>query len=347
MNKKLITAAVVAGLASPLAAQADVTVYGRAQAEMANTKLETGSTSETVRGLKDNALGRVGIKASEDIGDGMTGFAKYEFKADTITNNADSKSNAALTGRDSYVGIKGDFGAVSFGRHAGPYKDTNLDPYIATTLEARNFGGESSGNFGHASFISDSIKYVNVFGKLKFEALMSAGNSTNGDNGDYQVAFDYKGGPLRLIAAYSKNKDASGTNTPADKRTKLAAQYKMAGNTFTAQIEKVKNYTLKAAGVAAPVFDSLVGSGTQDVGDTDFYMLSYGRKLANNNSLYVRYAQEKYKGLMGSPKNKVYMLGLNHMFSKTFRIFGGYQQAKVSDYNLKASTFSIGMRKDF
>lgn len=356
MNRKLIAAAVVAGLAAPLAAQADVTVYGRAQAEMANSKLEYGGTSQTVRGLKDNNMGRIGVKAAEDLGDGMTGFAKFEFKANTVTNNAGgNNTTTALTGRDAYVGIKGGYGIISFGRQAGPYKDTNLDPYIATTLEARNFGGESSGNYGHASFINDSVKYINTFGNLRFEALMTAGNTNNtvgvngaSDSGNYQVAFDYKGGPWRVIAAYSRDKDASGPNTPTDKRTKLAAQYQVGSSTFTAQYEKVKNYTIKPSGVGADAFQSGFNTtGYKNLGDTDFYLLSYGLKMANHNGLYVRYAQEKYKGQMGAPKNKVYMVALDHRFSKTFRIFTGYQQAKMSDYNLKVSTFSVGMRKDF
>lgn len=333
MNKKLIALAVGAALAAPLVAQADVTVYGRAQAELANVKTEVGSTSTTVRGLVDNAMGRVGIKASEDLGDGLTGFAKFEFKADTITNTAATKGggNGALSGRDSFVGIKGGFGAVSFGRHAGAYKDTNLDPYIATTLEARNGFGQSSGAFGHASFINDTIKYVNKFGNVKFEALMTAGNDKNGDNGDYQLAVDYKGGPLRAIVAYSKNKEATAAKED-EKRTKLAGQYSVGPHKFTAQIEKLKHYT---------------PSGTTDLGDVDMYMLMYNLKMANKNTLTAKIAQEKYKTGV-SYKNKIYMVALNHMFSKTFRVFGGYQQAKTdAAVETKISIFTVGMRKDF
>lgn len=359
MNKKLIALAVGAALAAPLVAQADVTVYGRAQLELANQKTQGTNTTKdvTTRNLVDNKMGRIGVHATEDLGDGMTGIAHFGFIVDTA-----GQSGGITTSRQSYVGLKGGFGAVHFGRNAGAYKGTNLDPFIATTLEARAYGGESRGNFGHNGFINDSIKYINKFGQVKFVALMTAGNSNSnvgtngaGDNGDFQLAVDYKGGPLRVIVAYSKNKDAVGTatagNLDAEKRTKLAGQYAVGPGKVTLSYESVKNYSSanlgglpKAAG-AAMVTNTTVGGMANNVGDVTFTMLAYGMKLPNRNSLYLRYGQEKYKDQVNQ-KVKSYAVAIKHSMSKTFRVWAGYDQSKF-DGGSKYSTLSVGMRKDF
>lgn len=323
MNKKLIALAVAAALAAPLVAQAGVTVYGKAQVELQNTKVETPTTSTTTRSLADNKMARIGVHATEDLGNGMTGIAHFGYIAKNSPQG--SAATGITTSRQAYVGLKGGFGTVMFGRVAGAYKGTNLDPFIATGLQARGDNGNSAGSYGHNGFINDAIKYVNKFGLVKIAALMTAGNATNGDNGSYQLVGDYKGGPMRVIVAYSSHKIAG---QATEKRSQLAGQYKMGPNLFSGSYESVKDYTPK----------------TTNVGDVDFYMLSYQRSMANHNKLYVRYGHENYK--LSSSKIKSYAVGFTHMMSRTFRVFAGAMQTKYDGGN-KTTVLTAGMRMDF
>jgi len=356
MNKKLIAIAVGAALAAPMAAQADVNVYGRVQLELHNTKFDDGAgNSETVRNLTDQAnMGRVGVNATEDLGNGLTGLAHIGFIAQSGNGSGLNKK------RQNYVGLSGGFGTVRFGRLAGTYKGTNLDPYIATTLEARSFGGESRGNFGHNGFIDDVVKYDNKFGMVKFSALATLGNNTNGDSGDFQAAADYKGGPLRVILAYSKNKDASDADLnynavkTNEKRTKLAAQYKIGPGKATLSYESVKNYSAtnigglpnKAFGVPTPDPTATPPIPKYSLGDVRFIMASYNWNLGNMNSLYLRYSNEKYKDF-GDAKIKGYAVAFQHKMSRTMRVWAGYNQVKSDQSDSKMTNFTVGMRKDF
>jgi len=354
MNKKLIAIAVGAALAAPMAAQADVSVYGRVQQELANTKYDGGPVvpgndpNETIRQLTDQGkMGRLGVNATEDLGNGLTGLGHVGF----VIPTGQGKPNGGITTRQSYVGLSGGFGTVRFGRLAGTYKGTNLDPYIATTLEARSFGGESRGNFGHNGFINDAIKYDNKFGMVKFSALLTAGNSTKGDNGDMQAAVDYKGGPLRVILAYSKNKEAGGANTPDEKRSKLAAQYKIGPGKATLSYESVKDYqSSNTGGLPSQVLDNVTPTTTGgSLGDVRFLMASYNWNLGNSNSLYLRYSNEKYKD-QGDMKAKGYVVAFQHKLSRTMRTWAGYNQVKfdgIPGYSPKMTNFTVGLRKDF
>ncbi|HKK04480.1 MAG TPA: porin [Gammaproteobacteria bacterium] len=354
MNKKLIAIAVGAALAAPMAAQADVSIYGRAQVELHNTKFDDGTNSYTSRGLIDNKMGRLGVNASEDLGNGLTGLAHFGFIVDTSPVTG---GGGIGTSRQAYVGFSGGFGTVRFGRMAGSYKGTNLDPFIATTLEARSFGGESRGNFGHNGFINDAIKYDNKFGQVKISALVTAGNSNSqgyqkGDNGDFQLAADYKGGPLRVILAYSKNKDASlGTSgLVAEKRTKLAAQYQIGPGKATLSYESVKDYsTDNLGGLVLDAFGVATPDPAVSMGDVRFLMASYDMNLGSGNSLYLRYGNEKYKD-MGDMKSKSYAIAVTHKMSKTMRVWAGYSQAKLDGIpgaSPKFTNFTVGARKDF
>ena len=74
MNKTLIAAAVSAALMAPVAAQADATIYGRIHngIAIADSDGPDGSTTDL-----NNGGSRFGIKASSDLGNGLTASAHY------------------------------------------------------------------------------------------------------------------------------------------------------------------------------------------------------------------------------------------------------------------------------
>jgi hypothetical protein len=236
------------------------------------------------------------------------------------------------------VGLSGNFGTVTFGRNAGAYKGTNLDPYIATTLEARNGGGQSSGAFGHAGFISNTIKYTNKFGPVKFSAIISA-DDADGKSGDNQFALDYKSGPLRLIAAVSNDdKDTATATNDEESRTKFAAQYKMGPWKFTAQAESIDKYRIDLSDYTGDAADDYSGAASGI--DTDMTMFMVDYKMGKN-TITAKVAQEDYDG----GEVDVTMVVLKHSFSKQTRAWIGTQMYDWDGGD--ASVVTVGMRKDF
>lgn len=115
MQKKLIALA-VAGLASTGAfAQANVTVYGVADASFDVVKISGDANNElgnTTRVSTNSSL--IGFKGAESLGNGLT--AVFQFESAVGFDN----TGALGTQRDSFVGLAGGFGTVVLGNLTGP-----------------------------------------------------------------------------------------------------------------------------------------------------------------------------------------------------------------------------------
>ena len=103
MNKTLIAAAVSAALMAPVAAQAEedeksVTLYGRIHQGIQLISSEGGESTTDFIGIGS----RFGIKASSDLGNGMTASAHYEFGTTSDRNNHGSN---AVTEADRWVAM--------------------------------------------------------------------------------------------------------------------------------------------------------------------------------------------------------------------------------------------------
>lgn len=130
MQKKLIALA-VAGLASSSAfAQANVTVYGVADASFdvvrigGDAKNELGNTTR----VSTNSS-YLGFKGAEALGNGLS--AVFQFESGVGFDNSGTLS----TNRDSYVGLAGGFGTVLLGTLTGPTRalGTALDVNVGAT----------------------------------------------------------------------------------------------------------------------------------------------------------------------------------------------------------------------
>jgi predicted porin len=115
MQKKLIALA-VAGLASTGAfAQANVTVYGVADATFDIVKIAGDANNElgnTNRVSTNSSL--IGFKGAEALGNGLT--AVFQFESSVGFDNTGSLGAT----RDSFVGVAGGFGTVVLGNLTGP-----------------------------------------------------------------------------------------------------------------------------------------------------------------------------------------------------------------------------------
>lgn len=156
MQKKLIALA-VAGLASTGAfAQANVTVYGVADASFDVVKVSNAVTSDLgnmTRVSTNSSL--IGFKGAEALGNGLTAVFQYESGV-----NFDGAGTLSA-GRDSFVGVAGGFGTVVLGNLTGP---------------TRALGGAVDVNVGATGIGANSA----LLGKLGNNLV----NSTSA-NGDY------------------------------------------------------------------------------------------------------------------------------------------------------------------
>lgn len=127
MNKKVMALAVAGAFAVPGAALADASIYGRVNVGFDNYSA-TGATAANsdikARNRVFDSASRIGFRANEDLGGGLRAVMVLEsgVNFDTGTqatqNGATNPSTGFFATRDSYGGLEGDWGRVTFGRQS-------------------------------------------------------------------------------------------------------------------------------------------------------------------------------------------------------------------------------------
>jgi predicted porin len=227
MNKKLIPFAVAAALTVPFAAQAEVTIYGKANVSYDGVKCDGGdrhykitsnSPDQCLTPIFDNGVlvgasdsspvsraSRLGFKGSEDLGNGLKAIWKMEFAVDMANNNPVDSS------RNAYVGLAGDvWGSFLLGRHDTPYKLSmaKLD-YFSDQL------ADFNGTVGFEDLRAQNVAvYIspNWGGFTLTGAILSPGDDFDDGQSDvgqdwaeaYSIAGVYDNGGIHVGAAYER-----------------------------------------------------------------------------------------------------------------------------------------------
>lgn len=325
--KKLLAVAVAAALVAPLAASANPVVYGRANIGVVNTDSDNADSSWDT---EQNAS-RLGVKGSEDLGNGLTAVYQFEF-------GVDASDEGTLSGRLAYAGIAGGFGTVAVGRQTTPYYST-VDK---TDLFATSMAGANDHYLGPVR-IGNALAYVspNFSGLTAIAALVidSDGNEATVDhNGDgvsgadlINVALTYDNGPLSLggswltfNGAYNHKlaSSALGTITIGEDSDLwgLSGKYNFGSFAAVGQYESLKG-----------------DSGTPDV---TAWGLG-GEVYLGNNTIKAVYGNVDIDDLDYSEGN--WAIGLDHAFSKRTHVWVDYNDSNI-DENKR---FGVGIRHDF
>ncbi|KLT72445.1 membrane protein [Neisseria arctica] len=123
--KKTLIALTLAAL--PVAASADVILYGQIKAgvEVAQTKVTVDGVSEksdTTTQIADFGS-RIGFKGHEHLGSGLNAIWQVE-------NNVSVAGGGTWAGRDSFIGLEGNFGKVRAGKLSTQLNDMGtVDPW--------------------------------------------------------------------------------------------------------------------------------------------------------------------------------------------------------------------------
>jgi predicted porin len=134
--KKVLSLAIAAALVAPAAAMADATIYGKVRQSIDIVDNELTGDDEIQINDKTS---RLGVKGSEDLGNGLTGVYKIEYgvKISTNVGGDEFKGDGGLSARNAFVGLAGGFGTVVLGRHDTPLKIStgSLDYFGDTVID--------------------------------------------------------------------------------------------------------------------------------------------------------------------------------------------------------------------
>jgi predicted porin len=201
MKKTIVAAAIAAVVAAP-AAMAELSVYGLAHLDY--------TTGDSDTGMSENSS-RIGFKFSDDLGNGMNAFGKFEFGTFAMdSTNAAGSDQAHLYDRDAYVGLGGDFGKVMFGRMSAPTKGAlyglgNVQLADSVVDFADGFDSKSSasgyGRVSNVAAYAGSFNGVNV-------TLAKVGAESTDDMDSTAYGFDTTIAGIKVGAART---DVEGT----------------------------------------------------------------------------------------------------------------------------------------
>jgi predicted porin len=329
MKKSLLALAVLGAFAGAASAQTNVTIYGVADVGIART--DTNASSATWSLNSGNQSGsRIGFKGTEDLGGGLSAVFQLEngFNIDT---GALGTANT-LFNRQAYVGLKGGFGGVTFGRQYNPFHiavDT-IDPF--ETGLAGDASGPMGALGGYPIRSSNAIAYsAPAMGGVSVSAIYGLGEVAGSQGAGRQmgVGAGYANGPLNVQFAYHTS-DLRTTAAAADadvKKLFLGAKFNFGvanlhaafGNSeaeAAGASTKARNYLL---GVSAPV-----GAGTVLASwnrtdfrtanaESDLFAIGYTHALSKRTNLYTSYGRTDNDAAVGVDSN-VFNVGIRHKF---------------------------------
>ncbi|WP_019557640.1 porin [Thiomicrorhabdus arctica] len=234
MKKNIIALAIASAVAAPVAFADAPTLYGQGYLSIDNL---------TDKGASVNShSSRIGVKGSEDLGNGLKAVYKMEFGVNM------TETNTSLSGRNAYVGLAGGFGTVLMGRNDTPFKMIQgKDLFNDATKSGYGDNKPMAGGLGIGGGevrAEKVVAYVSPsFGGIKIIAAGVSGTNNTG-NGDYGVAVKDASitNAYSIAATYGSNKKGlylagaynnwdskmSGVTNGVDdiKETRFVAQYK-------------------------------------------------------------------------------------------------------------------------
>ena len=180
--------AVAGTVATPMAAQADGSVYASARIGIEN--LDTGGVSDL---QVQSYASRFGASGETDLGNGLTGFGKYEWDVDF--DNASSTQDASIKLRHRYAGLKGDWGSVLVGQTWHTWYNFLVGPVD------NPWWGSGYNMVSYTGRTDNAITYAGGTGAIGFGATAYFVRDADEDAPDaYEVAASFGIGDTTLAA---------------------------------------------------------------------------------------------------------------------------------------------------
>lgn len=328
MNKKVLTTAMGAVLAASMGyAQAgDVTVYGNVNVSIDSVDVDGGSDDINM----ESNTSSIGVKGSEDLGNGLKAIFQAEFQFD-----ADEQSG--ISDRDQFVGLAGDFGKVRFGTLSTSYKSHGamIDPIYRTSLQNRDQGlqsrlhsganGEDRGRLNnHVRYDSPDFNGMSFTVDYAFDE-----NELPEDNDSYGVGGQYKNGGILVFADYFTTDNGTAGAGTDDNAWKVGGSYAI-DDMFAVYAQYEEGALL-----------------TTTLNEDASQWLIAGSATMGNTMLYLGYGQAEDLGAVGANyEHDAITLAVDHHLSKRTDVYAGWSNVDM-DTAGEVDTISVGMRHKF
>lgn len=327
MKRSLLIAAAATLGASAAMAQSTVNVYGRL-----NVTLERQKAGSVKDNVVANNSSRIGFRGTEDLGGGLKAFFLIEHGFDPTTGQA----NASFWGRESNVGLMGNFGKVRLG---------NMGPTAAyfTTADYISMHNHDTGSSSDAFYLypgrgTNAVSYTTPnFGGGTVEVQVAEGDATT--KRTIVVAGNWVGGPLHIGATYLRGPvffpvGAGGVVAPDSKEFGIRAMYELGPVNLGAYY--IRNDAENIPLLGDVKRDSLRFAAMYTLGASEFHAnVGKAGKL-----------KADVGGSLASTDAMQYTLGYNYNLSKRTKVYGFYTRVN-NKANASYMSGLVGGNNDF
>jgi predicted porin len=351
MKKSLLIIAVAASMAAP-AAMAAPTIYGNIHLSInaANSDKNVGGPGANAGANDDLQMtsntSAIGVKGSEDLGDGLKAIYKLEFQVDllggsntTPDSSAPNEGSGTLKGRDQFVGLKSSFGTGMWGTASSNYKQMGgkIDPLYRTPLEGRGFlaiqSSRHNGRGINRGRMTNMMQYTSpkfagahlvVNRTVSGSDAETTGAGVRWSNKSFMAFADYITGQAALNSSIGAKCNSNSASTCAKSHSA-----KVGG--------KWHNKSFAVAGQYE--------TGQDDTG-ADRFFLSGLYNINKGNAVTVIGGQGNRPGSNDDKYTSV-AVAYNHKLSKLTNVYAGYGLKSEDRKNADEKMFTVGIKKKF
>lgn len=365
MKKSLIALAVLAASGAAMA-QSSVTLYGVADAYFGSKKTNSlsvvGGTlvateqRQTVIDSAGLSSTRWGLRVNEDLGGGLKAFATLEAGVNIDTGT--SQQAGLAFGRQAFVGLGGNFGNLSLGRHYSAYDDVK-GSFLSAQGNSVSFDATGAPNVGAGlgDLLSGAVTPAAAAALTAQAARIGAwtGYQVRVDNSIRYETPNFSGFKAVVVYGLGENKTVGSSATKNGSLSLTYANGPVAVALAYADDEVLKDFHVKNTAIG----------GNYDFGVAKAFLAFNHAKItgiAKQNewsigvkapfgatTLVAQYAQSKGDDL---GKSTSFGLEAQYSLSKRTTAYTAFNQTKafkdgLTVDGLKNNVFGVGIRHTF
>ena len=345
--KKLIALAVAA---LPMAAMADVTLYGNIEASIENGKslaYSGGAKKSTTR--IDDTGSLIGFKGSENLGNGLKAIWQVEqgLNIDGTTGNGSGNGyNNTWATRDSFVGLTGNFGTVRLGKLSS-YLNSDMEKYDAwiygagvngaTWTTANTLDGRFDNAIRYDSPNLNGFKFAAQYGFD--EKRNSATNGNRSNQATWSLGAGYENAGYYVDAGYVAYQDTDATGSKDSNYWRLEGGY------------NANNLLVALAYGQSKLYDSVA----VDAKKTKEAALTVGYTMGalTPKFTYAHVWDTKTNGVKADDGINQYVIGVDYALSKRTTAYTSFGYVKHDNIIVagtderKERTLAVGVQHKF
>ncbi|ACO74019.1 Probable outer membrane porin [Laribacter hongkongensis HLHK9] len=274
--KKIIAVAIAA---LPMAAMADVQIYGQLEASVeAGNTFGYGDVFNTNTRVDDTGS-KIGFKGTEDLGNGLKAIWQVEQKLSI--DGTDVNGDNTWATRDTFVGLQGDWGKVRLGKLSTFQNDSmeRFDPWTygagvngMSYTSANTMDGRVNNAVRYDTPNLNGFKAAVLYGTDEVRTADANGDRRNSSVWNLGASYDYAG--YFVSAGYTHQGDANQAGDKSANYWRLEGGYEANNLLVALAYGQSKTYANSAfgSGLVAPAgigFESIPVGAVATVGAND------------------------------------------------------------------------------